>query len=185
MAAISGRVRLLVGTALAALAVSAGPVSAQPGQGGSPWDGGQRQGRGPAGEGPSLQEIERQFDRFEMLEAQKALGLDEEAFRGVGERLARIQMLRRRHQSQRRAILRDLRTALDSGAVETNEAGITTMLAELGGLGVRQAQEMRRAQQALDAVLTLRQRAEFRLFQERFERMKLDLVARARQGRGR
>jgi len=159
------------------------PGFAQPA--GPPFGGGQRQGRGPGGEGLSVQEIERQFDLFEMVEARKALGMDEETFRPVGERLVRLQAVRRRHLNQRRAILRDLRAALDSGAVESDAAGVTARLAELSELGVRQAQETRRAQQALDGVLTVRQRAEFRIFQERFERMKLDLLARARQGRGR
>jgi Spy/CpxP family protein refolding chaperone len=179
-----GVVRMAL-VAVAGIGVCVTAVAASAQQAGPPWSGGQRQGRGPTGAGVSVQEIERQFDLFEVVEARKALGMDEEAFRPVEERLGRIQSIRRRHQGQRRTILRDLRSALDSGAVEADEAAVTSKLAELSGLGVRQAQEMRRAHQALDAVLTVRQRAEFRVFQERFERMKLDLLARARQGRGR
>lgn len=141
-------------------------------------------GRGQGGGGISVQEVERRFDQLELVEARRALGMDEQAFEPVAERLRRVQALRRRHQVQRRTLLRELRTALEADASGSNEAAMTATLTTLGGLGVRQAQEMRRAQQALDTVLSVRQRAEFRLFQERFERQKLDLLARARQGRG-
>jgi len=146
---------------------------------------GARSGGGQAGEGLSVQEIERQFDQFELVQARRALGLDDDSFRVVAERLERVQLIRRRHQNQRRTLLRELREALESGAVDTDEAGVIATLTGLSGLPVRQAQELRRAQQALDNVLTVRQRAQFRLFQERFERQKLDLLTRARQGRGR
>jgi len=169
--------------ALVAAPALAGPQTGAPG--GESWQAGQRQGRGAPGEGLSVQEIERQFDQFEIVEAQRALSMDDESFRVVSERLQRIQIMRRRHQVQRRQLLRELREAVDAGTVEENEAAVIAKLTELGGLGVRQAQEMRRAVQALDSVLTVRQRAQFRLFQERFERQKLDLLARARQGRGR
>jgi len=170
------------------VAVGAAPAlagQAAPALGGQGWQAVQRQGRGAPGEGPSVQEIERQFDQLEIVEAQRALGMDDESFRPVGERLQRVQMMRRRHQAQRRQLIRDLRQAIDAGTVEENEAAVIATLTELGGLGVRQAQEMRRVLQALDNVLTVRQRAQFRLFQERFERQKLDLLVRARQGRGR
>lgn len=142
-----------------------------------------RPGRGPLGEGPTPAEVQRLFDQFEMVQAQRSLDMTDEEFAMVGARLLRMQTMRRRHEVQRRTILRNLRVAIDSGAVESDEAGVTAMLAEFNGLGVRQAQEMRRAQQAIDSVLTVRQRAAFRLFQERFERQKLDLLIRVRQGR--
>jgi hypothetical protein len=144
-----------------------------------------RQGRGAPADQLTVQEVERQFDRLELFEAQRALGLDAESFLPVAERLERLQSLRRRHQNQRRLILRDLRAAVAPGAAGVDEATLAARLAELSGLGVRQAQEMRRAQLALEALLTVRQRAMFRLFQERFERQKLDLLVRARQARGR
>lgn len=158
-------------------------VPATAGQG-QRWQGEQR-ARGAGGE-LSVQEIQREIDRFEIVEARRALGLDEQAFAVVGQRMQRIQAMRRRHQNQRMAILNDLRRALEAGPTAIDEAAVTARLAELGGLGVRQAQELRRAQQALDAVLTVPQRVQYRFFQERFERRKLDLLMRAQQaGRGR
>jgi len=183
------RIRL-AWTGAALLMVGAGPTLAQPPlppagpaeeQPAAP---GQRPGRGAAGEGLTVAAIERELDRFEIVQAQRALGLDNEAFEAVGVRLQRIQVLRRRHQAQRRMILAELRAALESGTIDSDAAGVTARLTELGNLTVRQAQELRRASQAMDAVLSLRQRAQFRLFQERFERQKLDLLSRARQPRG-
>jgi hypothetical protein len=174
----------LAGFGLAAvLMIAATPAIAQPGGQAPPP--GQRQGRIAPSDQLTVQEVERQFDRLEMFEAQRALGLDGEAFGQVRERLGRLQALRRRHQNQRRIIIRDLRAAVAPDAADVDEATLAARIGELSALGVRQAQEMRRAQQALDALLTIRQRALFRLFQERFERQKLDLLLRARQGRGR
>ena len=48
----------------------------------------------------------------------------------------------------------------------------------------RAAVELRRAYDALDEVLDVRQQARFRMFEEMIERRKLDLLMRARQ-RGR
>jgi hypothetical protein len=142
---------------------------------------GQREGRG---EGPTLAAIEREFDRLEVSEARRALRMDADQFQVVAERLQRIQILRRRHMNQRRLLLAEIRAAVESGSVDTNTDGTAARLVELGNLGVRQAQELRRAGLALDVLLTVRQRAEYRLFQERFERRKLDLIARARAARG-
>ncbi|HUF48154.1 MAG TPA: hypothetical protein VMM93_10070 [Vicinamibacterales bacterium] len=143
----------------------------------------EQRGGAPGGGGPTIAAIEREFDRLEIFEARRALGLSEAAFRDVMPHLQRIQLMRRRQLHQRRAILAELRAALESGSVETHADGTAARLVELGALGVRHAQELRRAHLALDAVLSVRQRAEYRLFQERFERRKLDLLARARQAR--
>jgi hypothetical protein len=158
-----------------------GPPTTQapPGQ---PPPGLQRRGGPP--EGPSIAEIERYLDRFELHQAQRALGMDDAAFAPVGQRMQRIQNLRRRQRAQRLLALGDLRDAVETGRVDEDAAGMAARLAELGDLGVRHAQELRRALQALDALLTVRQRVQFRLFLERFERQKVDLVLRARQGRG-
>jgi len=178
MMGLSGR--MVAGALLATVAWA----PAMAGQAERAWQGEQR-ARGAGGD-LSVQEIQRQFDRFEVIEARRALGLDEQAFAVVGQRLQRMQALRRRQQNQRRAILNDLRQTLEPGSAGIDEAAVTARLAELSSLGVRQAQELRRAQQALDAVLTVRQRVQFRFFQERFEQRKLDLLMRARQpGRGR
>jgi len=49
----------------------------------------------------------------------------------------------------------------------------------------RSAAELRRAYDALDEVLDVRQQARFRTFEEMLERRKLDLLMRARQGAAR
>ena len=45
----------------------------------------------------------------------------------------------------------------------------------------RAAAELRRALDGVDEILTVRQQARFRLFEDQMERRKLDLLMRARQ----
>jgi hypothetical protein len=143
---------------------------------------GQQRGT-PEPDGLTVPELERYFDSYEIFEAQRALQLDDQQFLVVGQRLQQMQRVRRRHQNQRRMLLGELREAVASGLVDRDEAAVTERLARLNELGVTQAQELRRAHQALDAILTVRQRVQFRLFQERFERRRLELLAAARRGR--
>jgi hypothetical protein len=143
---------------------------------------GQRRGAEP--DGLTVPELERYFDSYEIFEAQRALQLDDQQFLVVGQRLQQIQRVRRRHQNQRRMLLAELREAINSGLIDRDEAAVAARLTRLNDLGISQAQELRRAHQALDAILTVRQRVQFRLFQERFERRKLELLAAARRGRG-
>lgn len=144
---------------------------------------GQQRGA-PEPDGLTVPELERYFDSYEIFEAQRALQLDDQQFLVVGQRLQQIQRVRRRHQNQRRMLLAELREALASGLIDRDEAAVTDRLARLNALGVAQAQEVRRAHQGLEAILTVRQRVQFRLFQERFERRRLELLAAARRGRG-
>jgi hypothetical protein len=142
-----------------------------------------RRGRGPAAEGLTVLELERYFDSYEVIEAQRALGLNDDEFLVVGQRLRRLQSVRRRQLNEQRRLMNGLRAALGSGQAPVDQEAIAAALQALNEFGVRQEQERRRALQALDAILTMSQRARFRLFQERFERQKLDLLSRARQVR--
>jgi len=142
-----------------------------------------RRGLGPGAEGLTARALERYFDDYEMLQAQRALGLDSEQFIVPGQRLRRLQNIRRRHENDRRRLMNALRTALGTGGAAVDEGAVATALKALDDARFRQTQERRRALQSFDAVLTVPQRAEYRLFQERFERQKLDLLSRARQGR--
>jgi hypothetical protein len=58
---------------------------------------------------------------------------------------------------------------------------VTSKLKELDDISAQSTDEIRTAYDAIDRVLTLRQRARFRIFEEMMERRKLDLVSRARQ----
>ncbi len=62
-----------------------------------------------------------------------------------------------------------------------DEAQIKERLTALQELESRNAAEMRKAYNALDEVLEVRQQARFRVFEEQIERRKIELLTRARQ----
>jgi hypothetical protein len=66
-----------------------------------------------------------------------------------------------------------------------DEAAIKTQLTALREHDVRAATELRQAYDALDEILSPRQQARFRVFEEQIERRKLDLIVRATRDRGR
>ena len=65
--------------------------------------------------------------------------------------------------------------------VRGDEAMIKERLTGLQELESRNAAEMRKAYNALDEVLDVRQQARFRVFEEQIERRKIELLMRARQ----
>ena len=65
--------------------------------------------------------------------------------------------------------------------VRGDDAMIKERLTGLQELESRNAAEMRKAYNALDEVLDVRQQARFRVFEEQIERRKIELLMRARQ----
>jgi len=61
------------------------------------------------------------------------------------------------------------------------ESEIKARLSSLQELESRTAAEMRKAYNALDEVLDVRQQGRFRVFEEQIERRKIELLMRARQ----
>jgi hypothetical protein len=92
-----------------------------------------------------------------------------------------LQEVRRRNQQARQRILQDLgRLSADPGQ-KPDEGALRERLKALADHDERAAAELRQAYEALDGVLDLRQRARFRIFEERMERQKLELLMKARQ----
>lgn len=138
---------------------------------------------GPAAEAASAGELERLFDRLEVTEARRALGLSEDQYLNFAQRLRRLQTLRAQHRMRRMALLRQLRGASAASTPAAEQTALEN-LAAFDQLQVDQARELLRAQAVVDEVLTLDQRIQFRLFQERFERRKLNLIGQARGAAG-
>jgi hypothetical protein len=132
--------------------------------------------------GMPVAELEQLFDSLEVVEARKALALGDAEFVSFAERLQALQRLRMRHRARRLVLLRDLRE-LDATQTPAQEETARTTLAALDALEAEQTRELRQARAGIDEVLTLAQRVQFRLFLERFERQKLNLLSQAR-GRG-
>ncbi len=135
-----------------------------------------RAARGAAA--PTNSELGTILDAYAIVQAQNALQLDDEQYGRFVTRLKRLQEARRRGLQGRNRLVQELRKlGLDPSADET---AVRERLKALRDLEDQTTAAIRREQDALDEVLTLRQQARFRVFEEQLERRKLDLLVRAR-----
>lgn len=126
-------------------------------------------------------EIQKLFDAYIVVEAQRALELSDAQYPQFIAKLRTLQDTRRRNQQERNQIMQRLQrlTAPRAPAVENNM--IEGLLKNLQELEARTAAEMRKSYGELDQVLDVRQRARFRVLEEQVERRKIELLMRARQ----
>jgi len=162
-----------------AIALAAGPAAAQGQPPAAPLPGGPPDF--PAGRPIGTGEIQRLFDAYAMIQAQKALQLSEAQFGRFVTRLTALQDVRRRHQQTRNQILGDLRRMSNPASGGGDEALMSERLKAFRDEEERAAGEIRKAYDGVDETLDTRQQARFRLFEERMEQQKLDLLMRARQ----
>jgi hypothetical protein len=137
----------------------------------------------PDGPGMTPAEIQKIFDGYVVVQAQEALGLSDQQFVQFVPRLKALQDTRRRHQQERMRLIMEMQRltrGMTRGAV-TDDGLLKQRLTELEEREARFAADLRRAYNALDEVLDVRQQARFRVFEEQIERKKLDLLMRARQ----
>jgi len=159
-----------------ALALATGIAGA--GQGGR---GGQRQGggSGPDEGGVTPGEIQRMFDAYAWMQAQEQLKIGDEQFTRFLTRFKALQDVRRQTLQERARIIQNLRRLVN--APQPDEAQIKDRMNALQEVETRSAADMKKAYEAIDQVLDIRQQAKFRVFEETMERRKLELVMRARQ----
>jgi hypothetical protein len=155
--------------------------------------------QGPAAQGPALSvskggrageesadvlpdaALANMLDTYAIVEAQRALTIDDGKYGTFAARLKKLQDIRRRNQRQRQMLVRELfRMAGPRALVPADESAIRNQLMALREHDDRFAVELRQAYDALDEVLDTRQQARFRMFEEQIERRKLDLLVRAR-----
>ncbi len=152
------------------------------------------QGPPPGMQGPpegafNAGQIQRWFEAFTVLQAQEALKLSEAQYGRFVTRLKALQDARRRHQLARNQIMGDLRRLTNPQNGSNDEASLTDRLRSLREEDDRAAADVKRAYEGVDEALDIRQQARFRIFEERMEQQKLELLMKARQnaraGRGR
>lgn len=171
------RAGLTAVVAVLLMAGSAGAAGRQARQGPSGPRAGQRQAGGlPA------PEVERLFDGYVAMQAQEALQLTDAQFPQFLARLKGLQQARRRNLMERRQVVAELNRALKASPAD--EGALREGLRKLRDLQARNADEIRKAYDAIDEVLEVPQQARFRVFEESVERRKFDLVLRARRARG-
>ena len=161
----------LAGRVAALLLLAASTVFAQATQRGM--------GRAAERQGLPPMEVERLFDGYVAMQAQEAVQLSDAQYPQFLAKLRGLQQVRRRHLADRRQALAELGKVLRATPVD--EGQVREGLRRLRELGARNAEEIRKAYDAIDEVLDVAQQARFRLFEESVERRKFDLVLRARQ----
>jgi hypothetical protein len=129
----------------------------------------------------SAGEIQRLYDAYALVQAQEALQLTDDQYVRFVARLKTLQETRRRHQQSRNLIVQDLRRLTNPQTGNGDEATIRERLTALKAEDEKAAVELRKAMEGVDEILSVRQQARFRLFEDQMERRKLDLLMRARQ----
>jgi hypothetical protein len=130
-------------------------------------------------------EIQRMLDGYMLIQAQEVLQLSDEQFPRFLSRVRAWQDTRRRSQGERQRMLQELRRMTAARAGTVDEAAVRERLKALDDLESRAGKEIEQQRTAIDQVLNPYQQARFRIFEETMEQRKIELLMRARQGRGR
>jgi hypothetical protein len=126
-------------------------------------------------------EIQRMFEAVALVRAQEALALSDERYLPFLAKYKALQDVRRRTLQERNRLLRELNRLINAEKGTADEAQLKERLKALQDLDARSEGELHKAYEGIDSVLDVRQQARFRLFEERMERQKLDLLMKARQ----
>jgi hypothetical protein len=125
-------------------------------------------------------EIQRMFDSYALMQAQEQLKISDDQFPKFLPRFKALQDVRRQGLMQRTRVLNVLRQTLNAPQ-PPDEGQLRDHLKQLDEIETRTNAEAKKALDAIDQVLDVRQQAKFRVFEENMERRKLELVTRARQ----
>lgn len=124
-------------------------------------------------------EIQRMFDAYALLQAQDQLKVTDEQYTRFLGRFKALQDIRRKALQEHTRLVVELRRLLMEG--QPDETQLKDRLQALEEVDTRARVDIKKAYDAIDQVLDVRQQAKFRVFEEAMERRKLELVTRARQ----
>jgi hypothetical protein len=124
-------------------------------------------------------EVRRMFDSYALMQAQDQLKISEEQFPKFLTRYKALQDLRRRSLMERNRMLQELRRLTNDP--QADEGAMKDRVKTLQDLDDRTRADVRKAYDAIDQVLDVRQQAKFRVFEEAMEQRMLQLITRARQ----
>jgi len=119
------------------------------------------------------------FDSYALMQAQEQLKITDEQFPQFLSRFKVLQDTRRKALQDRTRLIQELRQLVN--APQPDEAQMKEKLKALADVDARADEDIKKAQDAVDQVLDVRQQAKFRVFEENMERRKLELVTKARQ----
>lgn len=130
----------------------------------------------------SPREVQRLFDAYVAMQAQERLQLSDTQYAQFLPRLKILLDLRRTSLTNRHALVAELGRASRGGpGRRADEAFLGEKMQQLRTFDEQTAAELRRAYEAIDQVLDVRQQARFRVFEDQVERRKVELLLRARQ----
>jgi hypothetical protein len=144
-------------------------------------------GRGAADAAGNVKpgELANALDQYALIQARRMLQMDDAQYMQFVPRLKSLQITRRRNTVARARLVQSLRKLSGPRAEgEPDDKAILDALTALHDHDDRALRELQAAYAAVDEVLTVRQRARFRLFEENIENRKLDLLMRARSQKG-
>jgi hypothetical protein len=124
-------------------------------------------------------ELQRMFDAYSIVQAQEFLKIGDDQYAKFLPRFKALLDIRRQTLQQRTRVLNVVRRLLMDA--QPDEGMLRDALKQLQDIDSRGEADARKAYDAIDQVLDLRQQAKFRVFEEQMERRKLELVTRARQ----
>ena len=124
-------------------------------------------------------EIQRMFDAYALIQAQDQLRLNDEQYSRFLVRFKSLQDIRRRSLQEHTQLVADLRRLLMQG--QPDEAQLKERMQSLQDIEARAISGVKKAYEAIDQALDVKQQASFRVFEEQMERRKIDLITRARQ----
>ena len=138
-----------------------------------------RAGVPPENAAVSPVELQRLFDAYSLVQAQEFLKIGDEQYAKFLPRFKSLLDTRRQTLQQRTRVLNVMRRLLMDA--QPDEGMLRDAIKQLQDIDTRGEADARRAYDAIDQVLDLKQQAKFRVFEEMMERRKLELVTRARQ----
>jgi Spy/CpxP family protein refolding chaperone len=136
-------------------------------------------GSGATEPGVSVGELQRMFDAYALMQAQEQLKISDDQFSQFLTRFKALQDVRRKALGQRTRAIMELRNLTKEPQPDENQ--LKDRLKALQELEAQAAADTKKAYEAVDQVLDVRQQARFRVFEENMERRQLELISRARQ----
>jgi DNA repair ATPase RecN len=127
-------------------------------------------------------EVLDMLDAYALVQAQRALELNDRQYGEFVSRLRRLQQVRRTNMQARNRLVNELRQLTRADVSRVDEPAVRDRLNRLRAHDERAAADLKKAHETLDEILDVRQQARFRIFEENLERRKLDLLMRARRG---
>jgi len=130
---------------------------------------------------PNREEIAGMLEAYIISKLQEALQLNDEQYARVIVAQKRLNEHRREHQRQRRETLQQLQRAL--AAVEASDEEIARLLERLDQLRTDFETQQKADYKAIEALLTVKQRARYRLLEIEIERRMQELIREIRRER--